>query len=73
MSVTAAAMLSNLEDAINAFLANGALRRYETNGMTFERADLTKLMDARDRLKLEVTMTTTQPSRLADLGGGNST
>jgi len=73
MALAPSTLLDAVESAIQAFLANGALQSYTSNGMTFTRADLKNLFEQRRHLKTEVAMGSVKPVRLADLGGGSRT
>ena len=54
MAVAAQTLLDNLDDAINNFLANGAVQSYTINGRTVQRPSLAELMTERRRLLGEI-------------------
>ena len=75
MSVPTATLLSQIENAIsNLLLAidDDAVQEYTVRGRTYKRADFGKTLDtllnARDRLKAQVTSESRSPVRVARLG-----
>ncbi len=47
-------MLENVENAINAFLNNGAVQSYSIGGRTVHRSELSQLIELRKQLRREI-------------------
>lgn len=71
MSVSTAQLLSDVEDAIQAILTGA--KEYRVGNRTVTREDLDKLMDARDRLKREISRSSKSPVRVAKIGNARIT
>ena len=68
---TTAEKLAAVENAIDTFIARGAVRSYTADGITVTREGLPTLCKYRDQLRKEVAAGKVHGLQLADLGGGD--